>query len=92
MDDAFTKLRLITEISKPSGTEVRFYYQTDATSGWEEITESPTVTRIDDEFSRYEWNKNDVVSAKTYKIKITLATSNPLVRPRVRKLMSILKY
>ena len=92
MDDAFTKLRLITEISKPSGTEVRFYYQTDATSGWEEITESPTVTRIDDEFSRYEWNKNDVASAKTYKIKITLATSNPLVRPRVRKLMSILKY
>lgn len=92
MDDSFTKLRLIAELSKPSGTEVKFYYQTDKTSGWEEITESPTVTRIDDEFSRYEWNKNDVTSAKTYKIKITLATSNPLVRPRVRKLMSILKY
>lgn len=92
MDDNFTKLRLVAELCKPSGTEIKFYYQTDKTSGWEEITEDPTVTRIDDEFSRYEWNKNDVTSAKTYKIKITLETSNPLVRPRVRKLMSILKY
>ena len=93
MDDPFTKLRVIAEICKPSGTEVKFYYMTDKTeNAWVELEDSPTVTRINDEFSKYEWNKEGLTSAKTYKVKITMETSNPLVRPRVRRLMNIIKY
>ena len=92
MEDNFSKLRLVAEISKPSGTEVKFYYQTDTTSDWTEVIGSPIITRVNDDFSRYEWNNVAITSSKSYKLKITLATSNPLVRPRVRKLMSILKY
>lgn len=92
MEDNFTKLRVMANVCAPSGTSVKFFYMTEDTStSWVELT-NPTISRIDDDFSRYEWSKENLTPSKSYRIKIVMETSNPLVRPRIKKLMSIMKY
>ena len=91
MDEAFTKIKVVMNVSVPSGTSFKVFYQNiDVGSSWTELT-NPTVTPVDEEFSRYEFNKTGI-SATNYRVKITLTTTNPLIRPRVRKLINILKY
>lgn len=91
MDETFTNARVALEISMPSGTSVRVFIKTDNNANWVQLTDTPSVTPVDQEFSRYEWNKTGI-NSKNYKVKIELETSNPIIKPRVRKLMSILKY
>ena len=91
MSDAFTRARIIMDIAKPSGTAVDVYIMTDASTSWRKVTESPTVTPVDEEFSTYEWTIADL-NSKNYRVKIAIETSNPLIKPRIRKLRNILKY
>lgn len=92
MSNKFTKITVSMNINKPSGTEVKAYYKTELADEWVELT-SPKVVAVDDEFSQYTYSATlSGGGAKTYRVKITMETSNPLIRPRVKKLMNILKY
>lgn len=91
MSEHFTKVRISMDVAKPSGTDVRVFIMTDDKTGWRKVTETPTVSQVDEEFNRYEYSLTGVNSAN-YRIKIEMESSNPLIRPRIRKLMSILKY
>jgi hypothetical protein len=89
LDENFTKARVICDFALPSNTGARVFIMANTAGTWTELT-SPTISRVDDEFSRYEYNLTGL-SSKTYRVKVVLSTSNPLIRPRARKLMSILK-
>ena len=91
MDDKFTKIRLLANISAPTGTSVKFFYKTDAETDWVQITDTPTITAVDTEFSTYEY-LHTCTEAQTYKLKIEMATSNVLIRPRIKKLINILRF
>lgn len=91
MTEFFNKLRVMFEVALPSSTSIKVFYKTeDVSDTWVELT-SPTIVKVDEEFSRYSYDKT-ITQAKKYKVKIEMTTSNPLSKPRVRKLMSILKY
>ena len=92
MEDKFTKISVTMNVCKPSGTEVKAYYIADTSEQWVELT-NPTISAVDDEFSQYSYEATvSGAGSKNYRIKLTLETSNPLIRPRVKKLISILKY
>lgn len=91
MTDRFTKVRVIMDIAKPSGTDVRVYIQTDDSSNWRLLTGTKTAT-IDEEFSTYEYICDSDIHSYNYRIKINMESQVPLARPRVKKLRSILKY
>jgi len=91
MDESFTKIKVLLDLTLPSGTACHVYYMnTDVSEVWNELL-TPSIIPVDEEFSRYEWNKVDI-NAKEFRVKIVLTTTNPLARPRAKKLMNILKY
>lgn len=91
LDENYENLKVSIELSLPSGTSAKVYYSTDGNGdSWNELT-SPKLTQVDQEFYRHDYTATDI-SSKNYRVKVEFATSNPLVRPRGRKLVSILKY
>lgn len=88
MDDSFNTVAISLEAAKPSNTGFDVYIQTDGRT-WVQMTD-PTVVTIDEEFARYSYKKT-VSSTKTFKVKIKMASNNPLVKPRIRRLMNILR-
>lgn len=88
MDNAFNTVVVSLEACKPTSTGFDVYIQTDGKT-WTKL-ESPTIVTIDEEFAKYTYKKT-VTSTKTFKVKIQMATSNPLVKPRIRRLMNILR-
>ena len=94
MDNAFTNIKVSAELHAPSGTSIRFYYQTDKVTSWTELTSANNqqISKVTDEFSRYSWEVPSITASKTYRVKIVMTTNNPVIQPRVRRLMNILKY
>lgn len=92
-DENYKNIRVILDLALPSGSTAKVYYATDANGDtWTELT-SPNVVPVDSEFNKYEYTKTlDGAGTKNYRVKVILETSNPLIRPRARKLMNILKY
>lgn len=94
MNEHYTKVKVMFEASIITGNSVRVYYQHDKSTAWNELT-SPTITPVSEEFNKYEYKLEsglDTIRPKTYRIKLVMSGSNPLTPPRIRKLMSILKY
>lgn len=90
MSNAFTTIRVLLDEYKPTGTSIDIYYQTNKTNGWTKLANQSSIIKVDDVYNQYEYSAT-VTSATTYKVKIVLNTNNPLVRPKCRRLRSILK-
>lgn len=93
MEQDFDEIALSFEAAIPSGTKVTPKYSLDDVS-WQEFENQgePTVTVISDEFNRYEYKKTSLpVGTRNYRVKLEMESENPIVRPRVRRLMSILR-
>ena len=91
MSEPFNAIRVSYEAAVPSGTEVKAKYSTDNTT-WNDFDADGDPEPLSQEFNRYTFKKDSLGPGVTmYKIRIEMKTSNPLVRPRVRRLMSILK-
>lgn len=91
MDEDFTSIKTILDLALPSGCTCKVYYKLeDKSASWVEMI-SPTTVRLGTEWVQYTWSK-DSVQAKKFRVKIVLNTTNPLIRPRARKLRCILKY
>lgn len=88
METQFTNVKVSVEFCLPTSTAAEVYYMLDDGS-WIKM-ENPTITRVDDEFSRYDYMDSGVLS-RSYRVMIKLMTSNPLIRPRARKLINIMK-
>lgn len=88
--ETYTSIIQSIEVSAPSGTAVRIYYSLDEGETWSEQI-NPTSETIDTEFSRLTFTKSNLDPSSSFKTKITLGTSISTVRPRVRKLMNIIK-
>ena len=94
MNEPYTKLKVSYEAKVGTGNQVKVFYQHEKSINWNELT-SPRVTPVNQDFSKYEYTLNtglETVQPKTYKLKVIMSGNNPLNVPRVRKLMSILKY
>lgn len=94
MSEYYTKIKVMFEASIITGNSVQVFYQHDKSTTWNELT-SPTITPINEEFNKYEYNLTtglDSIRPKTYRIKLVMNGTSPLTPPRIRKLMSILKY
>lgn len=91
MSSEFTKLKVLLEMSKPTGTDIHVYYQTNKDTSWVELT-NPTVTKVTEVYNQYEFNKDNIQASLTYRVKIVMTTGNPIVKPKCRRLRSILKY
>ena len=90
LSENYTKLRVSFDAIIPSGTKVEAYYQDSSTGPFKKL-ESPTTTVISNTKSNYTYNLTGL-NSKYYKCMIKLETNNPLVAPRVSKLLNILKY
>lgn len=87
-DSTYNKVAVSVEAYKPSGTEFKIYISSDGNS-WTEL-DSPTTTPVDETYVRYSYTKS-VSPVKTYKVKIVMSTGNPLARPKLRKLINIMR-
>lgn len=91
MEQEYDQISCSFEAAIPSGTKVTPKYTLDEVS-WLEFDAEPTVTVISDEFNRYEYKKTEIpAGTKEYRVKLEMETENPLVRPRVRRLINILR-
>ena len=91
-EEAFTNLKVMLQLALPAGTSVNVYYkcESDETPVWTELT-NKTISRVSSEWQQYTYTKT-VISATKYRVKVVLHSDSPLVRPRARKLINILKY
>ena len=91
MEQEYDQISCSFEAAIPSGTKVTPKYTLDEVS-WLEFDAEPTVTVISDEFNRYEYKKTEIpAGTKEYRVMLEMETENPLVRPRVRRLINILR-
>nr|DAY14369.1 MAG TPA: protein of unknown function (DUF4815) [Caudoviricetes sp.] len=93
MSEKYTKIKVMVDVAIPSSTSYKIFYKAeDVSNNWVELT-SPQVSPVNEDFNKHTYNATLSGSgAKKYKIKIEMTTTNPLVKPRFKKLMSILKY
>lgn len=91
MNEPFNTINLSYEAALPSGTEVKPKYSLDNIS-WNDFDSDGDPEPLSLEFNRYKFKKESLPASTTmYKLRIELKSSNALARPRVRRLMSILK-
>ena len=91
LEEKYTTLKVTCEFALPVGCTAHVYYMaSDVSESWNELTVNSTV-QVNEEFVRNTYVK-DSLSAKNYRVKVVLETTNPLNRPRARKLCNILKY
>lgn len=91
MSEDFTKLKVNVQFCLPDGCQASVFYQTeDVSSSWIQLT-NPTINKEDEEFYRYVYEKT-ITPAKMYRVKVVLSSQSALSKPRMRKLMSILRY
>lgn len=90
-EETFTNIKVLLQLCLPSGCTARAYVKMeDVSNNWIELT-NPDTSALSNEYTQYQWNKSGV-SAKRYRFKLEMHTVNPLIRPRARKLINILKY
>lgn len=91
MDSPYNEIKVSLEAATPDGTSFKVYYSTDNET-WTELT-NPTTKQVDEYFNRYEFVTNLAEDDVTnYKVRIDMNTKNVLNRPRIRKLMNILRF
>lgn len=90
-EENFTSLKVLLQMALPSGCTAKVYYKLeDVSNSWVELLDPETST-LSNEWIQYQWSKTGI-NAKRYRVKIELSTTSPLIRPRARKLINILKY
>lgn len=90
MSDKYNSVKISLDLALPAGTNVALYIAGDS-EVFHQVTDTPKITEVDGEFKNYIWEVNSL-NDKSYKIKIVLSTTNPLVRPRARRLINLFKY
>lgn len=92
MEQSFNTLQTSIEAYTPDGTSFKMYYTlANDNSGWTELT-SPSVTRVDQFFSRYTFTKDSLPENNNKcRIKIEMSSTDKLHTPVLRRLISIMK-
>lgn len=88
-DHPFNKIVTSVEAYTPTGTGFSISYSLDG-STWA-VMNTPTTATVDEYFIKYTYTVDVPATSKVFKVKINMSTNNPLVRPRIRKLMNILR-
>lgn len=89
-EDKFTNIKIQLQACLPSAAcTLTVYYKVDDGS-WVKAN-TFTTSKVTSEFDQYNYTVEGV-SGNRYRVKVVLYTPNPLIRPRVRKLINILKY
>ena len=89
--DGYNNIKVILDMHIPSSTSAQIYYAIDKEGNSWKLLESPSTSTIDEKLVRYEYTKRLDSTAMSYRVKIVLKTSSPLIRPRVKRLVNILK-
>lgn len=98
-DEEYKKVRVILEVNDrqpavSAACKFEVYIQASDDSsnkGWRKLT-APTRTIISETYNQYEYKLESGISAKNYRVKVEMSSNNPIYQPRIRRLMSILKY
>ena len=102
LDNPYNTIAVSYEACIPNNTSVSVSVSYDNSAigtTWVELTESNStrsIVAVDENFVRYQYiHRVAVPEGKTgqtiYAVRIDMTSSNPVVRPRVRKLMSIMR-
>lgn len=91
MDSPFNTIGISLEAAKPTGTSFEIQYSTNNVD-WITVEDIESArTQVDEEFIRYSYKAELSEPVTTYKVRINMASTNVLNRPRIRKLMNILR-
>ena len=91
MDNPFKVISISLEAARPTGTEFEVQYSTDNVN-WTTVNDIESArTQVDEEFLRYSYKETLGAPVNTYKVRVNFTSSDLKKRPRIRKLMSILR-
>ena len=94
MENAFNTIAVNFEAAIPQNTSYEVFYSTDNTN-WNELPMSTepeyAPKQVNEEFWKYYYKETLTVPANTYRIKIVLNSTDVNARPRIRRLMNVLR-
>ena len=91
LDQPYDQVNISYEAAIPSGCSVRVMFTYDYVH-WIEVPQSSDAVDVDYEFKRYTHLYENLEAPQTmYKVKIVMTTDNVVKRPRIRKLMNIMR-
>ena len=99
LDNPYNTVAVSYEAYLPTNTSASISFTSDDPSDvnavWIELT-NPSITQVDESFLRYQYTyKLSIPEGQTgqtmYTVRIDMESENPVVRPRIRKLMSIMR-
>lgn len=89
--EGFNNIKVSVDMNLPTGTNTVLYYATDSSgTEWNALTNTGAVQKSID-YKTYTFENDLAELATNYRIKIAMTTNNPINRPKLQKLMSILK-
>lgn len=90
-DNPFNKIAISLEAATPAGTSFDVYYQTELYGEWQKATlVSGYPVQVDKDFYKYSY-LDSCTSSTYYRVRIVLNTTNSVNRPRIRKLINIMR-
>jgi len=90
LDNTFNTVAVNLEAATPDKTSFKVYYSIDNTT-WTQLTVQGTPKQVNEEYYRYSYKNTLDTPANKYRIKIEMATTDVTVRPKIRRLMSIMR-
>ena len=93
LENPFNTIAISLEAATPEGTSFKVRYLTEDGGTWVDATPVEGYENgvaVDNEFNKYMYK--DTVSTSTFfRVQIILETDNPIYRPRIRKLINIMR-
>lgn len=93
-DAPYNTLKISYETFLPANTTVTPRYSIDEGTTWKTLTVTPKVTQQTENFNKYEYEEKittGTATNKTIKWRLDLKSQNSFLRPRVRRLMTLMK-
>jgi hypothetical protein len=88
---ASTIIKQVVEMQIPSGSEAQVMFATDVDGVNWTIQSDPVVEVLGEGYVRYTYTKTLGASVTNFRARIKLQTSSPVIIPRARKLLNIIK-
>lgn len=89
--DGYNSVKIVVDLHLPANTNVNMYFASDTRGeDWQAITSSSSEQKSS-EFKTYTFEKKLEATAKNYRCKLVLTTTDQTSRPRAQNLRSIMK-
>ena len=91
VSDGYNKVKVVVDLDIPINTNVNLYYATDIEGKvWKALNNTATVPKSGS-YKTYTFEASVGSTAKNYRVKVVLSSTNHLSRPKAKNLRSIIK-